>query len=79
VSSVLYSQLFRTPARYIFRDIRVRDFQCKTGRRGEKILLPVVKTLQHKEFIRVVKAENTYNFYLVIEVPDHVYVLVGKI
>jgi hypothetical protein len=23
--------------------------------------------------------KNTYNFYLVIEVPDHVYVLVGKI
>ena len=23
--------------------------------------------------------ENMYNFYLVIEVPDHVYVLVGKI
>ena len=24
-------------------------------------------------------SKNTYNFYLVIEVPDHVYVLVGKI
>jgi len=23
--------------------------------------------------------KQTYNFYLVIEVPDHVYVLVGKI
>jgi len=23
--------------------------------------------------------KNTYNFYLVIELPDHVYVLVGKI
>jgi hypothetical protein len=23
--------------------------------------------------------KNTYNIYLVIEVPDHVYVLVGKI
>ena len=23
--------------------------------------------------------KNMYNFYLVIEVPDHVYVLVGKI
>jgi len=23
--------------------------------------------------------KNTYNFYLVIEVPDHVYVLVGNI
>jgi len=23
--------------------------------------------------------KNTYNLYLVIEVPDHIYVLVGKI
>jgi hypothetical protein len=58
VSPVLYRQLFRTPVRYIFRDIYVRDFQCKTWIGGENILLSVVKTLQHKELIRVGKAEN---------------------
>jgi len=30
-------------------------------------------------FIGKKKLKNTYNFYLVIEIPDDVYVLVGKI
>jgi len=29
--------------------------------------------------IDAINNKNTYNFYLVIEVPDHVYVLLGKI